>query len=152
MPKEEVRRQIEAAFADTPAPGREFEDISASMDDEGIVAYFRGRTWRGHRVKDLREHEVALSLFTDKAFRYWLPAFMLGELEDPETADVIAEGIAFHFSEAEGRDSKLRQFAPDELEAIAAFFDECARGSAGSTYEKTFREAERSARALLPKA
>lgn len=152
MPKEELRRQIEAAFADTPAPGKEFEDISASMDDEGIVAYFRGRTWRGHRVKDLREHESALSLFTDKAFRYWLPAFMLAEIEDPETADVIAEGIAFHFIEAEGQEARLQQFTPGELEAIAAFFDECARNSGSSTYEDAFREAERSVRALLPKA
>ncbi|MDB6147819.1 MAG: hypothetical protein JWO45_1483 [Spartobacteria bacterium] len=142
MTKEAVRRQIEAAFADTPAPGKEFEDISASMDDEGIVAYFRGRPWRGHRVKDLREHEAALSLFTDKAFRYWLPAFMLAELEDPEMADVIAEGIAFHFTKA--AEARLQQFTPGELEAIAGFFDECARNSGSSTYEEAFREAERS--------
>src|SRR5690349_8547569 len=109
MPKEEVSRKIERAFAETPAPRREFTDISASYDDEGIVAYFRGLSWRGHQAGELRKHDAALSLFTDKAFRYWLPAFMLAELEEPETADVIAERIAYHFSEAQGRDERIRQ-------------------------------------------
>ena len=145
MPKEEVRHQIEAAFADTPAPGRECEDISASMDDEGIVAYFRGRTWRGHRVKDLREHEAALSLFTDKAFRYWLPAFMLAELEDPETADVIAGGITFQLTDSQFADARLRQFAQDELGAIAAFLNECAKRYSGTDYQ----DAERAVRARV---
>ena len=152
MPKDEVRRKIENAFADTPAPGREFGDISASYDDEGIVAYFRGRSWRGHRVEDLRRHDTALSLFTDKAFRYWLPAFMLAELEDPETADVIAESIAFHFSEFQGRDKRIEQFAQDELEAVAAFLEECARTSDSTIYEKTFQSAERAVRSALSKA
>ncbi len=152
MPKEEVRLKIESAFADTPAPGREFNDISASSDDEGIVAYFRGRSWQGHRVEDLRKHGAALSLFTGKAFRYWLPAFMLAELEDPEAADAIAEGIAFQFSEAQGREERIRQFTRDELEAIAAFFEECARGSDSHTYEKRFREAETAVRSAVAKA
>jgi len=67
MPEAAVHAQIEEAFADTPAPGDGFDDISASMDDEGIVEYFRGTTWRGHRVQDLHYHDVALSLFTGKA-------------------------------------------------------------------------------------
>jgi hypothetical protein len=148
MPEEEVAAQIEAAFADTPAPGGEFDDISASMDDEGIVDYFRGTTWRGHRVQDLRYHEVALSLFTDKAFRYWLPAFMLAELSHPVEADVIAQGIAFHLTDSQFADARLRQFAQDELGAIAAFLNECAQRYNGTDYQ----EAERAVRARIQTA
>jgi len=149
MPKEYVAAQIEAAFADTPSPGSEYDDISATKyDDEGIVDYFRGTSWRGHRVKDLRHHEAALSFFTDKAFRYWLPAFMLAELESPVEADIIAEGISFHLTEASGADARLREFAPDELKAIASFCDECAK-----RYDDIrFRDAARAVRARIQKA
>src|SRR5688572_26710362 len=94
MAAAEVRAQIEAAFAATPHPGRAFAAISATLDDEGIVAYFGATTWRGHHVRELRRHVAALSFFTDAAFRYWLPAFMLADLDSPREADVIAEHIA----------------------------------------------------------
>ena len=148
MPKAEVAAQIEAAFEDTPSPGNNFEDISATKCDEGIVDYFRGKTWRGHRVEDLRHHEAAMSFFTDQAFRYWLPAFMLAELDHPAEADIIAEGIASHLTESEGADARLRHFARDELEAMAAFLSECAR-----RYDDIhFRDAERAVRARIEKA
>jgi hypothetical protein len=147
MAEEDVERQIETAFADTPSPGTAFEDISASMDDEGIVDYFRGRTWRGHRVTDLRYHDVALSLFTDKAFRYWLPAFMLAELDSPVEADVIADSIAFHLTDARFA-ARLQQFTLGELAAIAAFLKECAQ----RYDDDAFRAAERAVRARLQKA
>ena len=149
MPKEEVAAQIEAAFADTPSPGTEYDDISATKyDDEGIVDYFRGTTWRRHRVQNLRRHEAAMSFFTDKAFRYWLPAFMLAELENPIEADVIGEGIAFHLTEGSRADARLREFAQDELEAIALFCDECAQRYDAIHY----RDAARAVRARIQKA
>ena len=68
MTEEEVIAQIEAAFADTPSPGSGFNDISATQWDEGIVDYFRGKTWQEHRVQDLLRYSAALSFFTDKAY------------------------------------------------------------------------------------
>ena len=154
MTREVIVAQIEAAFADTPSPGTDYDDISATKyDDEGIVDYFRGTTWRGHRVRDLRCHEAALSFFTDKAFRYWLPAFRLAELENPTEADVIAEGIAFHLTEASGADARLREFGQNELEAIASFCDECAKRYEGRYHDITdFQDAARAVRARIQKA
>lgn len=147
MPKEAVAAKIEAAFADTPSPGTQFSDISATPFDEDIVEYFKGTSWRGHRVLDLRYHDAAMSFFTDKAFRYWLPAFMLAELESPEEADVIGEGIAFHLTRASHADARLSVFTPDELGAIAAFFEECA-----IRYDDFgYRDAERAVRSRIPK-
>jgi hypothetical protein len=148
MSKEEVAARIEAAFADTPSPGTEFDDISATKyDEEGIVDYFRGTMWRGHRVQDLRRHEAAMSFFTDKAFRYWLPAFMLAELENPMEADVIGEGVAFHLTDSSAANSRLSQFTQDELEAIALFCDECAQRYDSIDY----RDAARAVRARIQK-
>jgi len=143
MPRADVVAQIKTAFANTPSPGDGFDDISATKWDEGIVDYFRRKTWRDHRVQDLRHHEAALSFFTDKAFRYWLPAFMLAELENLKEADVIAEGIAFHLTDAKNAGARLQQFERVELEAIAAFFEECAHRYLDGTYDVEFRRAER---------
>ena len=66
--KNEVRRKIELAVATTPSPGDQFDDISATKQDEGIVDYFRGTTWQGHRVQDLRYHEAALSFLRMRLF------------------------------------------------------------------------------------
>ena len=120
-----VRETIVAAFADTPYPGN--DNISAPIgDDEGTKQYFRGTTWQGHSPRNLRLHAQALSFFTPEAYRYFLPAFMLAEIDDPETADVIAEGILFDFTDGSFREARLRLFSTKELAAVAAFFDECA--------------------------
>ena len=110
--------------------------------------HFRGKTWRGHHVQDLRCHNAALSFFTDKAFRYWLPAFMLAELNYPVEADVIAQGIAFSLTDSESAEARRRHFARDELKAIAAFLDECARRYDGTQ----FRDAGKAVRAHIQKA
>ena len=123
MNAQEVAAQIASAFADTPPPGNDFTDISATMDDEGMVEYFQRTTWRGHRTYDLRCQSAALNFFTDRAYRYWLPAFMLAELEDPVEADVIAGSIAFSLETRK----PVQLFTPNEWSAIAAFLSECAR-------------------------
>lgn len=145
----EVRRKIEAAFVDTPYPGNGYDDISATrQDDEGIVEYFRGAGWCGHDVKSLRRHASALSLFTDRAFRFWLPAFMLAELDDPETADVVADGIAYTFDDSRRAASRLSVFSADELDAVAAFLGLCVRRHAfDEMFGEHFRRAEQRVRA-----
>ena len=149
MTEEEVIAQIEAAFADTPSPGSGFNDISATQWDEGIVDYFRGKTWQEHRVQDLLRYSAALSFFTDKAYRYWLPAFMLAELAHPEDADIIGEHIAFDFTKSGFSAARLGQFAPNELRAIAAFFDVLAQSCSGELNDGRFRSAACSVRAEL---
>jgi hypothetical protein len=136
----EIKNVIECAFANTPHPGNNFSDISATRWDEGIVDYFRRSTWRGHQTTNLRKHVAALSFFTHQAFRYWLPAFMLAELEEPEKADVISQNIAYSiFDESRGR---LELFTVPELEAISAFLAECARRYRSSNYRNAHEKAE----------
>jgi hypothetical protein len=125
MTASEIKVLIELAFANTPHSGNNFSDISATPWDEGIVDYFRRSTWRGHQTTNLRKHVAALSFFTAKAFRYWLPAFILAELEEPEEADVVSQHIAYSIND----DSRgcLELFTAPELVAISTFLTECAR-------------------------
>jgi len=142
-----VSRYNHQKFPPSPREERTGGEISATKWEEGVVDYFRGKTWRGNRAQDLRHHVAALSFFTDKAFRYWLPAFMLAELENPDEPDIIAEHIAFELAAHSG--ARLQKFAQDELEAIVSFLSECA----GRYRDETrYRDAERTVRARLQKA
>ena len=133
-----LAKQIEEAFADTPYPGDAFEAISATPYDEGIVEYFRGTTWKGHQVRNLRCHSAALSFFTDAAYRYWLPAFMLAHLENPGEADVIAEHIAHDFT----KHNRVEVFNQKELSAIRLFFHAlCTGDDVHEIYDHLYRSA-----------
>jgi hypothetical protein len=122
-----IREHIIKAFRDVLPPSPDNITACPCLECLEIAQYFRGTSWQGHPPRDLRIHSAALSLFTPAAYRYWLPAFMLAEIDDPETADIIAEGIAYDFTESNLRDARVSHFTQGELRAIAAFFDECVR-------------------------
>src|SRR5688500_17074375 len=76
-PSEELARTlIERAWRDARYPGDD-QICTPTYDDEGVGAYFRGRSWQGHAVSALRYHSVGLSFFTPEAFCYYLPAYLL---------------------------------------------------------------------------
>ncbi len=122
-----VRQHITEAFCDVAPPPRGNITSCPCPECSEIAQYFAGTTWQGHTPRNLRIHSAALSLLTPAAYRYWLPAFMLAEIDDPETADIIAEGMAYDFTESNLRETRVSQFTQRELKAIAAFFDECVR-------------------------
>ena len=114
---------VRSAFGNTPAPiGR----ITDTYDDEGAADYFQGKKWDGHDVKTLRTHESAMSFFTPEAFRYYLPAFMLAELENPVEADILGEYVVYQFGrpapfwESEFK-KRVALFTKSEKAAILAF-------------------------------
>ena len=118
----DLRRQIVEAFASVPHPGDDHNDISLTKQDEGIVAYFRGTPRLGHSATTLRHHVVALSFFTPEALRYWLPAFMLAELDDPDEADTIVDTLIGVFA-----GSSLWPYSAAQLRAIELFVEEYVR-------------------------
>ncbi|MDB6064002.1 MAG: hypothetical protein JWR26_210 [Pedosphaera sp.] len=59
--------------------------------------FFKGKTSTGYVAEELRNHHVALTLFTPEAFHYFLPAFMLLSMDSYERGDVIPDAIRFHF-------------------------------------------------------
>ena len=134
--------RIKKAFANTPYPGSNYSDISATeYDDEGVYEYFVESDRFDHGVTDLRYHSVALSFFTTAAFCHWIPAFMLAELNDPEEADIIAESIAFHLSDAQGAHARITQFSDAELDAVKGFLSECVRRYPDEISSECYRKA-----------
>lgn len=120
--KRKLQDLIRAAFADERYPG----DAAVDCFWPETTDYFRGRHWSGNTVRDLRYHSEALSYLPPAGFRFFLPAFMLAELEDPEEADVIAGSIAFHLNPRDN-DSFARERAAllsgAQRKAVVAFFD-----------------------------
>ena len=118
-----LEKLVRSAFADTPAPEGKITD---TYDDEGAADYFQGRGWDGHDAKSLRAHEAAMCFFTPEAFRYYLPAFMLAELEAPEVADILGEYVVYQFGRPEPiweseYSKRLALFTTTEKRAILAF-------------------------------
>lgn len=135
----DVREQILAAFAETPRPLQKRISVE-TYDDEGTADYFADKTWLGHPAETLFKYESSLVFFTPEAYRYFLPAYMLAEIDDPEAANVIVENIASQFSSGWLSDNRRPQFTAGELQAIYSFFELC-RERYGDGYKNRFKKA-----------
>jgi len=94
MDKDSVAAAIRGAFARTPYPGDPFlVGSTEGCEPEEEAGAFRGLTdWREIDAAFLDGHYVALSFFSEGAFRFFLPAFMLADLEGGLlTADPVGE-------------------------------------------------------------
>jgi hypothetical protein len=135
MELDRFRESIEDAFADVPYPGdANITNCSykqtlgfACFECVEIAEYFQGTIWRGHSVKDLRLNESALNFFTAEALHYYLPAFILAELEDPEAADVIYDRLISIFTPARTLpDGEIaRRLSPRQREVMVEYFQDC---------------------------
>ncbi|HVG93602.1 MAG TPA: hypothetical protein VND21_04085 [Planctomycetota bacterium] len=133
--------EIAAAFADRAYPGddaitrcgydrRNGGEFDGPCDDCARMAqFFRGRPWRDLRPADLFRHGQTPSLFTNPAYCYFLPAYLIGELEDSKAMDMAGEYLVWDFgpkpgdASSEGRLSEiLGSLTERELHAVLQFF------------------------------
>lgn len=134
-----LKQTIETAFAEVPYPGD--GNITRCpyncAECRRIAAFFKGKTWSGHTLEELRQHHVALSLFTPEAFQYFLPAFMLVSMAGYEKGDVIPDAIRFHFdysAEMQGHFAvRMSKFTMDQRYAIIDYLELMERQGAGSS-------------------
>ncbi len=112
---------IEDSWREVPYPGDDKIFTPDSYDDEDIVNYFGGTTWRGHSPADLRAHSSAFTFFTPEAFHYWLPAFMIAAIQNRGEADVIVDYIAWYLG-AHSAPKGWPLFSPAQRRAVAAYF------------------------------
>jgi uncharacterized protein DUF6714 len=83
---ESIKALILRVFAETPYPGDDALVRSVGDEPEEVVELFRGRTdWRGLTAEfvDLAgaASPSALSFFSDGAFRFYLPAYLIADLD-----------------------------------------------------------------------
>jgi hypothetical protein len=145
MTAAEVIQMIEDAWRDVPYPGDEKIFTPDSYDDEDIVSYFGRTTWRDHAPAKLRAHSSAFTFFTPEAFHYWLPAFVIAAIQDPDEADVVVDRIPGSVSDSYAPE-RWPLFTQAQREALAAYF----RFQIGKFPESA--EEERKALAILETA
>ena len=117
MNKDERIALIEQAFADTTYPGDDhLINAGHCSECEDIYEAFRGKSWESLTdVAYLRRYESAINLMYSEAFRYYLPAFMRAAVVDPQTADVILDGLKFNLMPHQSK-------SPDEfIKRISGF-------------------------------
>ena len=100
LTQNEIVKIIRSAWADAipPLSG----NISESTWDEGVTEYFAGTPWYVHSAAQLRSFDYAPHIFTDEAFAYYLPAYMIGDIEEPVVSDTNVERVLFWLSANRG--------------------------------------------------
>jgi hypothetical protein len=120
---EEIIAQITTAFDATRYPG-DHELCGSEMGDEPAeyAMEFRGLDWRTIHPDFLSHHYASLSFFSNPAFRYFLPAYLIADLMGTDTSATPV----FHLTRGvDGVDesAQMRQWAQsgelsDEVSAL----------------------------------
>jgi hypothetical protein len=119
-----VEGKIRSSFPLTPLPHPD-EAVEKTYCVEHLYERLAGRTWDEPSVADYRFCEDGFSLLTVRGLHYYLPGYLLAEVVDPETSDVLAQYVTFtladdgsHFSQRRLADMG-RLVTGDQMEAIA---------------------------------
>jgi hypothetical protein len=133
MELEKVKSLIKEAFSDVAYPG---DDHIAGCgrincdDCDVIAAHFKGTTWQEHNSQTLIGCGSAPSFLYTEALHYYLPAFLLAELDD-DTAELLPnlyDNIAWNYSpkQEERLQSKVKEnvnlLSLSQREALIEFF------------------------------
>lgn len=111
----DLRREIEAAFPLTPIPEG---TIVQGRDDHGLASFLGGHAWRGHDAAELRRRPKALMQMNAAGFRYYLPAFIMASIEDPEENDILPAMVVSAIA-SRGLDAK--GLTPEQRKVVAKY-------------------------------
>jgi hypothetical protein len=123
---------IRSAFASTPYPGDDrlvTDDGGRDPETRDVAKMLSGQRWDQVSLDTLRARAESLPLLTPEAFRYYLPAYMLGVFEHWNDVDVVRDSVLYNLTppnERSGRKweffrTRADQFTPSEGAAIASF-------------------------------
>lgn len=130
-----VKHKIQEAFPVSGVPAASAA-IEQTHSVEHLYEILGGRCWTDLTPTQYRRCSDGFSLLTVIGLHYYLPGYMISELDDPQEADVVAEYWTYHL----GGDSEfdtLRMNSLGELitlaqiEAVALWI-----GYYVNTYEK----------------
>jgi hypothetical protein len=129
---EELRQQIEAAFAETKYPGDDrlvYDNTGDHLECNEVAAAFRGRDWRQLSQDILRRHSQSLFFLTPEAYRFYLPAYLNAATLHYDEADTIPGSVVFSLiPPSDARDARAYQrriegFTQAQRKAIRSFLE-----------------------------
>ena len=85
----EIENLIRNSFAGMSLPSE--DEVCTSNDNEALddCAIFVGREWNDVDGDAIAEHQDALFWFTPKSFHYYMPAFMIAGLKEPDAYYIL---------------------------------------------------------------
>jgi hypothetical protein len=127
----ELAAEIEGAFESLSYPGDD-DLIGAPTHWEApeVLEAFRGKHWKDVPLSVLFTHRLSLPLFSDEAFRFYLPAYLVAALLHPEEVDTLRENVFFSLTppESEGPRAssfmeRMKRFDAQQTAAIRRFVE-----------------------------
>lgn len=88
-----IAQQIHTEFGDLEPPGDDALLHPDCMDDGDIVDFYGNPRWQDLSSEKIVANYAAPSFFSPLAFRYYLPAFLVWTLENPDSPEVAGESI-----------------------------------------------------------
>jgi hypothetical protein len=97
-----LAEQIKIAFKDAPYP------------TDGPITYereedFVGKHWSEISIEAILRHRDSLAAFSDGAWRYFLPTFLIAVVLHPDKVDTLSSGILYYLYPPEPY-NKLEEF------------------------------------------
>ena len=121
--EERLVQEIENAFSDTSYPSDNtivplYNNEPHCAECAELAETFRDKTWKSVPIKTLAGWRGSLSLFTNEAFQYYLPAFLQAALLHTAETDTLWENIFYILTPPEeNTGSKMERF----LQRISGF-------------------------------
>lgn len=145
--REQLQRQIEAAFADAPYPGDgRIAYAPEAWEAEELNADFQGQHWKSLPRDVLRQHSHDLALFSAEGFQFYLPAYLLAAVDDFwDVREFVLSRLTLP-EEPQQREFTLKQFerlTPAQKNAVRAclqLFRDEARGETSRAHNSTALE------------
>lgn len=124
-----VKRKIRGNFSDTSFPVDEnvvLYPAGHSEEYDTTAGFFRGRQWAEITPEIFHSKKCDLWTLTNRAFRYFLPGFMLVVLENPdelsENTDILVHAlIPDRKIECFVNRTRTDCYTPEQLSAIQEF-------------------------------
>ena len=95
-----------------------------------VMRSFAGKRWQDLTAEELRTGHAALSMMTPEGLRYYLPAYLILIVNDPEEADVERDKTRwsispppFGFGPLEAFETRVNLLSLQERIAVAYFFE-----------------------------
>lgn len=120
MTEDEIRQGVEAAFPIDYPVGMEIVSHRCHECDR-VERDFRDVVWKEVPASVVEYHFDSLPLFTPRAFRYFLPAYIMASLTDPESN--VPEFL-FYSLEASGIELvRVREFTETQRSVVVAYLE-----------------------------
>ncbi len=98
MDKNQLASALRTHFPAAPTPPADELVTDTSGEAVEIKKAFLRQIWTDVPKETLAYHHSAIAYFTDRAFRYYLPAFLTLMLEDMDAADMLTTSLIRHLT------------------------------------------------------